>query len=472
MKKLTGLVAVLAILVLGGYYGMGVATERTVRSNVDAINQTNGIFASIEHYNRGWFSSKASIDWRLHIPEHVVTTDSGASQVVPAQDYSMKMPLNIDHGPIIFNHGVPKFGLGFASTDLNMPAEYASQFDNFFTSDSSKPVLDLSLFVSYLNDSKVEMRVPAFKLIAKQGGEFEWNGMTSSTDVSPNSNRVEGDFSLDGMQFHKDDIKATFGKIESEYDLKKTEGGLYIGEASFTVPSIDVKNKDKTLFALQKFDLNSSSEIHDDLMSSHVNLSLAKIDVNNQTFGPGHLELSVKNLDATVLARINQQIKMAQQGTDAEKQKALFAILPDLPKLFSRGPEFEMSDLSFTLPRGKIEGNLLVSLPKGESANPFEMISKIQGKGKLKVPTEVVSFALTEANKQKIAAAQQTANTGAATDTASNDPAAMTSAQLSTMIQSGLIVQQGDYYVIEISLENAKVLVNGKPFNPDMLKVQ
>lgn len=31
MKKLTGLVIILAVLILGGYYGMGILTERTVK---------------------------------------------------------------------------------------------------------------------------------------------------------------------------------------------------------------------------------------------------------------------------------------------------------------------------------------------------------------------------------------------------------------------------------------------------------
>ena len=69
MKKLAGLIIILAVLILGGYYGMGVLTERTIKKNIEVINQSNGLFAQIEQYNRGWFSSDAKIKWRLHVPE-------------------------------------------------------------------------------------------------------------------------------------------------------------------------------------------------------------------------------------------------------------------------------------------------------------------------------------------------------------------------------------------------------------------
>ncbi|MGQ3891622.1 YdgA family protein [Legionella sp. CNM-4043-24] len=471
MKKLAGLVVILAILVLGGYYGMGVATERTVRHNLDVINQSNGVFASIDSYNRGWFSSTATLDWKLHVPERLVKSADGQSETVPAQDYSMKMPLTILHGPFIFSKSGVKFGLGYASTDLELPAQYTEQFNNLFTSESTRPKMDLSLFVNYFNSSDVEMAVPSFKLIAKQGGEFDWMGMTSNTFVTSNADKIEGGMNVTGMLFTQKDIKATLGKVETEYKLRKTDSGLYLGEASVSIPSIVVTQNGQTQFEMNSFDLNSSSDISDDLFSSHFKTSIGKIQANGKTFGPGNLEISVRNLDATVLARINEQVTKAQQGTDQEKQQALMAILPDVPKLFSRGAEFEVSDLSFTMPQGTVEGTLFVSLPKGDSANPFELITKIHGVSKLKVPVEVVQLAMNEANRQRAAAQQGAAPAAdASAPAATPDVSEMTKAQIASMLQTGLIVQQGDYYVVELSLDQGKLLVNGNPFSQEMLK--
>ena len=169
MKKLTGLVVILAVLILGGYYGMGVITEQTVKNNLEIVNQSNGLFAEVVEYNRGWFKSNATLNWRLHVPERMVKSASGQSQAEPAQDYQMQMPLTIYHGPFIFADDGLKFGMGYAKTDLTLPAKYAEQFNTFFTGESTKPKMDMSLLVNYFNSSKVNMAIPEFKLIAKQG---------------------------------------------------------------------------------------------------------------------------------------------------------------------------------------------------------------------------------------------------------------------------------------------------------------
>lgn len=502
MKKLVGLVVILAALVLGGYYVMGIATERTVKHDLATVNKSNGLFVNIVSYKRGWFSSTAQLDWKLHVPEHLVKTD-GQSETVPAQDFEMQMPLVIHHGPIIFANNTVKFGLGYANTEIPLPNKYVEQFNNNFTPDSIKPQLDLSLFVTYLNNSQIEMSIPAFKLKAKQGGgEFEWKGMSSTVKVTSDADKIKGDFTVEGMQFQANDVKAVLSEISSEYSLHKTENGLYLGDASMSFPSMVVNKKDVKMFELNKLDLYSSSEIDDGLFNSHFKTSVDKIFADGKDYGPGSIEMAVRNLDAVALGHINEQVQHAQQGSDLEKQQAWLAVIPEIPKLLSRGPEFEISELNFAMPQGTIEGNLLVSLPASDNQNPLELMQKVQGKGKLKVPVDVIKMALTQSNLQKLNAAQalqdsssenttstsisSTDNAQAATtqDTSntvvtsnvatttdlSQQADAMTTKQISAMMESGLIVQDDNYYVIEVVLEQGKLLVNGKPFDPAMIK--
>lgn len=487
MKKLTGLVVILAVLILGGYYGMGVITEQTVKNNLEIVNQSNGLFAEVVEYNRGWFKSNATLNWRLHVPERMVKSASGQSQAEPAQDYQMQMPLTIYHGPFIFADDGLKFGMGYAKTDLTLPAKYAEQFNTFFTGESTKPKMDMSLLVNYFNSSKVNMAIPEFKLIAKQGNaQFDWKGMSSTMKVTSSMDEIDGSFTIDGMRFTKDDVIATTGEIASEYNLHKTDSGLFLGDASLNFPSLLVMNKDRKMFELSNFDANTDSDIDSGLFSSHFKSSLNKIVANGKTYGPGNLEMAIRNLDADVLARINEQATKAQHGTDIEKQQAMFAIVPELPKLFSRGPEFEISQMSFTMPEGTVEGSLMISLPKGDTTNPLEMMQKVQGQGKLKVPAAVLKMLLSESAKQKLAsnpAIAQNSTTppvdGSTTtpgdsSTANQDltsqVAAQTDQQLNAMVQSGLLVQSGSDYLVELSLNQGQLVVNGKPFNQSMMK--
>ncbi len=487
MKKLTGLIIILAVLILGGYYGMGVLTERTIKKNIEVINQSNGLFAQIEQYDRSWFSSDAKIKWRLHIPERVITGDDGKSQTVAAQDYQMEMPVKIHHGPFIYANNRLRFGMGYAETVFAFPEQYNQKFDETFSKDSKKPQLDLSIFVNYLNKSTVELSLPSFKLISKDGtGNFDWMGMNSTTQMSSDMGKVKGDIVIDGMTMTKDDTKVTLGKVSSDFNLHQTPAGLYLGDAQFSLPTFDVMVKDKKMFEISEFTVSSDSDIQDKLFSTHFNLAVKSVIANGLNYGPGVLEVSLRNLDAEILADINKQATAMQNGTDAERQKAMMAMLPELPKLFNKGAEFEVSKLSLKIPEGLIEGNLLVSLPPGDSSNPFELIQKIQGNAMLKMPKILVKQLMQQSVLQQMskqpdmqqALIQQMQSTQQASQPQATQPppsqeqlaGMQADKQIGAMEQNGLIRSQDSDYVTEVKLEQGKFSVNGKPFDPAMLK--
>jgi uncharacterized protein YdgA (DUF945 family) len=483
MKKLTGLVLILAVLILGGYYGMGFLTERTIKKNIEVINQTNGLFADVEQYNRGWFTSDAQVKWRLHVPERVVNDDNGNAQTIPAQDYQKEMAVKIYHGPFIFANKQIRFGAGYAETVFSFPEEYNKQFDEQFTKDSTKPLGDLNIFVNYFLRSSLRLSVPEFTLIAQKGaGTFTWKGMESNFNMSSNKDQIDGDVIIDGLMFSKDDTTATLDKVTTEYDLHQTPAGLYLGDASFTLPSFDVVEKKETIVSIKDLSINSNSDIDDGLFSTHFSIGLQSVLANKKTYGPGELEISLRNLDAEILAKINQQVTAMQNGSEAERQQAMLALFPELPKLFSKGAEFEISKLNFKIPEGAIDGNLLVSLPKGDSPNPFELMQKVQGRAKLKAPVALVKQLIQQSVLQQMAKQpdmqQALVQQLQATNTDPNQPK-LTNEQLAVMqadkqtagmVQNGLVVLSGSEYVIEVTLEQGKFTVNGKPFDPAMLK--
>ncbi|MBA2653318.1 MAG: YdgA family protein [Tatlockia sp.] len=518
MKKFTGLVVFLAALVLGSYYGMGYLTEKKVKEDLKLVNQSEGINVEVVNYNRGWFTSEALLNWHLQIPEHEIKTPDGQPKIVAAEDYQLNMPLTIYHGPVIIANKTVKFGLGYAHTDLVLPPKFADQFKNTFTPESTQPKLELSLLVSYLNNSNIDFSVPDFKLVSKNinGGKLDWMGMTSATNVSSDRSKISGNLTVEGLRFVKDKTQTLMSNVTSEYNLHKSPTGIYLGDASLSFPSLSVTMGDQKLLELSQFDVHSDTNIEEGLFHSQLKSSVEKIIVNNKTYGPGVVAIGIRNLDADVLAKINDQVNQMQQGNEQQSQQAVLAILPQLPQLLSRGAEFEVSELSFAMPEGKIEGNLLVSLPKDKAANPFELIQKIQGNGKLKIPTLVLRNILTQSYKQKLSAPQQTQpqniqqgivqqmqqQTGqeattnqttatiAPTDSTTVNPAPvdpstvkpaadvmaqaaeMADKQLASMVQSGVLILQGNDYLIEMNFNQGKLMVNGKPFDPAMLKMQ
>lgn len=500
MKKIAGLVIILAVLILGGYYGMGVVTEKTLKRNIEVVNQSTGLTVKIAHYTRHWFHSSAAIDVLIHVPEQVEMNKDGKSETTPAQDYTMNVPVTIYHGPVIYTGSRVSFGLGYAESDFNLPKELVGKLSPYLSAESTSPKLKLSVFVNYTNQSRFQVEVPAFKLLAKEGKDAaEWLGMIGDINVSSDLKQISGDFTLDGISIVKDKMKGVLGKVTSDYSLRKTEDNLYLGQAGVSVPSLVVTQEEKPLFALTQFKARTENGVDNGLFESTSKVSLDKIVANDKTYGPGLLEMSIKNIDAKVLAKLNAQVNKMQHTSGAERQQTMFAMLPEIPKLLAQGPSFEISTLRLTVPEGDIDGHFTIALPKTDAVNPFQIMQKIEGDGKFQVPTAIVKRALIESLKQKATAqaslqsaamaqmkddksvpeVKATATTADATPAAPdavNQDAAVQQAtaeadkKLTALVQAKVLVQEGQSFFLEFHLAQGKLTLNGQPFDPATFK--
>ncbi len=481
MKKLIGLVLILAVLILGGYYGMGLLTERTIKKNIEVLNQTNGLYAQVEQYHRGWFSSDAQVKWQIHLPERVITENDGITRTLAAEDQELTTPIHICHGPIIFCHHKVRFGMGYAQTQFTLPTQYKKQFDEQFAAGSIQPHFDLSIFINYFLKSSISLSIPEIKLIDKSGaGTFTWTGLTTQMVISADKNHIDGDINLNGVAFSKEHLNATLNKATMVYDMHQTKAGLYLGAVHFDIPTFDIVDNNETLVRIKKFTMNSDSNIDNELFNTHFKLTVESIFANKKTYGPGVFAVSLKNLDANVLAKINQQTAVMQNGTDEQRQQAMLAMMPELPQLFNKGAELEISKCTLTLPEGLVDGTLLVSLPKTQSANPFELVQKIQGHAQLKAPAVLVKQLIQQSVMQQLAAqpelqqvlAQQVQMTSTPNQAPlSNEQIAALQAdkQINAMKDKGLIVASANEYAVEITLQDGKFVINGKPLDPSML---
>ncbi|HAF87342.1 MAG: hypothetical protein CMF38_05155 [Legionellaceae bacterium] len=481
MKKLIGLVVVLALLILGGYYFMGVLTEKKIKNNLAVVNQVDNMFVQLASYKRGWFTSKVVLDWRMRIPEH--TMGDAKNQTIPAEDLELRMPITIYHGPVIFAHQKVKFGLGYGKTSIALPPKYQQRFNEQFTANSIKPQLNLSLLITYMADSRWNLEVPPFTLIGKSGQQLDWLGLNSVMQTHDNQQKIKGHAKLKGITFERNQLHVNLAPVESEYNLHKTMQGLYLGEASISLPALTMRDATQTLLAIRQVYLHSDSDIVDEKFSLHLDGKVAQIEHNNKVYGPGAYDIRIKNLNASALGRINQKLNQVEPGQAAQKKQVLLQVLPEIPALLNQGPAFEINQLSFTTPQGNLTGQLSLSLPPNKDNNPFTMLQSLEGKADLRVPGEWIKLMLNRANRQKVIAKRlqnQTTSTdlshnGVATHVNALDVAqeaeVLTNNQIASLVQAHVLIQDGQYYVTKLILNQGKLEVNGKPFESSMIKL-
>ncbi|MBA2650629.1 MAG: YdgA family protein [Legionella sp.] len=480
MKKLAGLIIILAVLILGAYYVMGMQTERAIKKNVDLINQHKDVTAQLGPYKRGLFSSQTTIKWQLHLPARIITDAEGKPQVIPAEDIQSEMPLKVYHGPVIVTGKKVLMGMGYATAVLPIPDNYTQKFETMFTAESVKPLLNVSIFVNYLNKSTLQLDIPTFKLISKDGKiHVDWSGMNSTTSIASGVNKFNGSIDLKSVTFKQDDAIMALDTANSEFDLRKHATGLYLGNIKFYLPSFSLSEHDKKTFNIKELKANTDSDIEDNRFSSHVGLSFDSVLANDKTYGPGNMEISLRNINAEVLGRLNAMAKQ-MQNNPANQKNMLFTMIPEVPKLFNEGAELEVSDFEFKLPQGPVKGNLFISIAKADITNPFELLQKIKGHATLKLPKEIVKVVMHRSVLQQLAKqpdlaqtlTQQLQSNGTTTIqpvlTQEQLASLQTDKQIASLEKAGLVVSKGSDYEIDVNLEQGKFTVNGKPFDPSV----
>lgn len=477
MKKILSVVVILAAILLVSYYGMGMLTEHSLKKTMTRVNQSNGITVKIVQYDRGFFKSLAKLDWNFHVPEQVIV-ENGQQTTIPASDYHIDMPVKIMHGPIIFADNNVLFGLGYASTDLSIQAEYEKQFDAQYTTDSVKPKLNLAVYINYFNKSHIHIAVPAFKLISKQGmKQFDWLGMVSDVNVSSKMKRINGHLVIDGINLVKDNTKAVLGNIESDYDLSRNKLGLYTGDANLLFPTAVVMENNNKVFEVKDFEIHTTSSIKNNLFTSTLMTKLNELFTQRKIFGPCKLSMAIRNIDAEAIADINNKINLAKHERAISQQQLFFSVLPDLPKLLAKGAEFQISELNIGMPKGVIKGDLLIAMPNENVTNPLQMIQKLQGNGNVVFSSEILKELMRDAMKRKLEASinmQQAAvdnnAVAAQNDNLGVEAAKLADQKIDSLVKSQVLLIKGTDYVLGFKFEGGKLLVNDKPFDPSMMQ--
>lgn len=478
MKKWTGVLISLLVLILIAYFIMGFLVQRTLNKNINAFHNTSMLSVHLDKYQRGWFSSQAVLAIKMHIPEQKTTDKNGITTTNPPVDLNLDFPLIINHGPFICTDSGIRFGLGHVTT---------------------RPQTHFHALVNYLNNTQFRYSLPSFSMNGKAGPEdfqFEWLGLTSLFSISPNVDKFKGDLTLYGFNGTANNITFKSAEVFNKFKFSYTQG-LWLGQTHFSIPSVSATMGDTKAFELEAFDLDLSTDINNNLLNYNSSITLNKLFVDGNNYGPGAFKLSIKNLDPAAMADINK-LEWTMLENNQNPELNMLALLAELPKLLSKGSVLELSEMYLTVPEGKITGSLKITLPQNNVNDPAQIMQKAHGEGQFRAPMATVKELLvetidsdvddndddatpsttdtstTDTSTTNTTNTSNTTNSSTTTNTATpvnetTDPAAQADAILKNYVTKGLLKVEGNDYVVDIKFDNQQLFVNGKPFSKDML---
>ena len=458
MKKWIGLFC-LVVVVLFAYYIMGVMAKNTLTNNIDSFPKSSVINVHLDHYQQGWFSSKAQVNVKMHIPAQKITDQNGIAKMDTPLDLDISIPIRIKHGPFIKTDNGFRFGI----------AEIAT-----------RPETHYKALINYLRETVIKYSLPSFNLKGNDGTadgavQINWNGLNTKLRFSSNLDKINTSLNVYGLSGSASNIEFNFEKFEHEAQLWRHQEWLWLGQSNLSLASVIINAPDAQNFKLQGLDMRFNSAVNDNKVAIDCNLSLEKLTVDNQNYGPGVFRLNIKNLDPNVMAKLNQQeANMVENNVDPNL--AMLAVAAELPKLLTKGPIIELSEMNLILPEGQINGNFKIWLPENEAKDSAKAMQKVRGEGHFKAPIRLVKSLTVSSIKsdlEKKAQKQQPASvtnpTAAFPAPSAANPEAEAEKQaeqlISDLTNKGFLKVDGDYYVVNFTLENQKVMINGKPLN-------
>jgi uncharacterized protein YdgA (DUF945 family) len=150
------------------------------------------------------------------------------------------------------------------------------------------------------------------------------------------------------------------------------------------------------------------------------------------------LDLALNRIDAASLQVIAAAFRETQGAADPEA--ALAEIFPriegDLQKILTSGAEIRIDQLDVTLPQGKLTSKILVDIPEGDAAADFNWSSVLlamTASADIRLPAALFEFV-------------QTMNPQAA-----------------ALVAMGILLKDGDEYVMNAEYAQGLLSVNGAP---------
>lgn len=456
MKKSTGLLISLAILILISYFFCGLILQSTFNKNINGLSKNPFFNLQVKELQRGWFSSQAILGLNMTIPERAGSTNHPGN---PSLVFDLDYPVTLLHGPFVFSDFGLRFGIGQITTI---------------------PQTHYSALVNYLNNTVIRYAFPSLAMkmtVQGQIAQFALSGIQAVFQFSPNVDAAKGHFKFLGMNGSVGFANFKIGELNTAYDLNYVED-LWVGNGQINLQSLEATDGVKK-FVLEDFNLSGSPEITNHLLSSTDELSIKRIVIENQEYGPGSVKYSIRNLNPAALATIFNLIHSMVQQPAQDWPLIQLSIVAELPKLLSRRSEFELENLSLTVPEGKIEGHFKIALPKEDNSDVGQLLRKAHGEGQFKAPMVlvkklIVAGMVRNLKKEAMQPTPPVQPNGAMPTTPvvpDFNAEAQQKAQkiLDDYIAKGILQVAGSDYVVTIKIEDETFFVNGKPFNPGMI---
>ena len=336
---------------------VGNSVESQTRSAIEKIDDHPLYSASVLSYDKGWFSSTATIELSLEID-----TLLAAQQIDPAEQDTPDKPVviakvNAFHGPVYFGDGVGIAKVKYnASVDGNMLREYVTWQENqpFYYNEGK---------VGLFNGLSYTDTIPALKALENDGDiEFVFSGFNGEASDEGGATRYIGSsksVEISGAGFSLGMLNTTVDMTYHGDFMAAISGKLFESDAALTAEQIEFSDSTDTNVIIDTLRMITSTDIDEQANTADIYLEYAVDDIKGaaQEASDIAIGIAVNNLDIDFIEAY-QEFSNASLMVPSEDlpEKLQVFIKDNLLQQLQTEPEINIKKLAMTLPEGSIKG--------------------------------------------------------------------------------------------------------------------
>ena len=464
MKKFTlvlgsTLIALVALAAVGLPYWFGMEAEKTYGAMLEQLSSSSGLQFTGKNYARGWLSSTA---------ETVIRH--------PQIPFEFTAQHRISHGPLPLDRMLEG---DWRLTPVQ--ARIASQITLAAVGKQKTlnlPPLSAETTFRLNGGGTVHAEMSPIKTTGAKGETIDWRGMSADMTFDRAWRKIRFDALMPALTVttagQQGDM--TLSKLSRHSDTQEGIAGYSFGDASLNVGQLEFGNAAGRV-GLKGFALSSTARPAGDNVNLVIRYTLDEVQIAEERFGPGHLVIEARNLDAAALVKFKNEIDALTRGNLPPAQAGMIVAgkaMELIAVLSKKAPEVEITQLSFKTREGEISGKgkfVLDGRKRDIAQNPMQMLTAFVGDLELAIPTAVLKRLLTPQIRQDIAAYRQS---GALTadDVAHLGPEAMAQIVDRVFPQylarnefTRLLIEESGVYKLRLTIRQGQLLINGKPWH-------
>jgi len=477
MKKTVGISLLVLVVLLFGVLPliMGIMAKRATIAAMNAsLPENSPVTLQLVSYQRHWYTSDVVFTVNAKaLTSHPTTLVSqvAGKPATPTAAVGVTVTEKVYHGPIVITQNLDQvrqvyIGQAVAKGTITTNptgTSFQSLFPNLTI--TAKGQYQEMMTVGLTGRFQVNIKIPPLNISSTQSPN--WLQLTSSSlsgSMSDNMQKFGFGFNLPFVNLVSP-AKTYLLKIRDavfQSNAEKNTDQLWLGWMNLQVKFIGNQGTGPAN-NVQNLVFSAKSELKDKLLDSDSQLNFTRLVVNDSTFGPGIAKLSFKRFDPKAQAALIQ-LSHYDAPVSPWAQAAMMREATQLfSKLIASGAQIAMNPVNVKTSNGDINLSTSLQFPdlKGKSASLPTQLHDAQAGFKLVLPKVVAQTLIDAANRHQI---ELQVNAGIASSPANIDTMVKTQRtnQVNHWLSQGLIVSQGDNYVLDLTYNQGKTTLNGK----------